>query len=182
MQQDEQEYAGTAENGSEQAADEVSQLKEQLRVSEEKARQYLANWQRTQADLENYRKRVQQERRDALELAHSSLVAKLLGAIDDLERAFTRPAEERGTAEWVEGVRLATAKLVAALESEGLSVIQAVGQPFDPRFHDAVMRQPGENGVVMAVLQKGYALNGRVLRPAAVVVGMSESSETVEKE
>ena len=182
MQQDEQEYVGVTDNGAERVVDAVSDLKEQLRVSDEKAGQYLANWQRTQADFENYRKRVQQERRDAMELAHSSLVAKLLGAIDDLERAFTRPTEERGTAEWVEGVRLAAAKLVTALESEGLSVIQAVGQPFDPRYHDAVMRQPGENGVVMAVLQKGYTLNGRVLRPAAVVVGMSESSETVEKE
>jgi len=182
LQLDEQEYVGATDNGSEQVVDELNALKEQLRASEEKARQYLASWQRTQADFDNYRKRVQQERRDAMELAHSSLVAKLLGAIDDLERAFTRPTEERGTAEWVEGVRLATAKLVAALESEGLSVIQAVGQPFDPRYHDAVMRQPGEDGVVMAVLQKGYALNGRVLRPANVVVGMSEPSETAEKE
>jgi molecular chaperone GrpE len=182
LQQDEQEYVGVTDNGSERVVDAVDELKEQLRISDEKARQCLANWQRTQADFENYRKRMQQERRDAMELAHSSLVAKLLGAIDDLERAFTRPPEERGTADWVEGVRLADAKLVAALESEGLSVIQAVGQPFDPRFHDAVMRQPGENGVVMAVLQKGYTLNGRVLRPAAVAVGMSESTETVEKE
>ncbi len=182
MPQDEQEHTDAAEGAAEQGVDEVDSLREQLRLAEEKARQHLAGWQRTQADFENYRKRVQQERKDALELAQSSLVARLLSAVDDLERAFRRPAEEMGTAEWVEGVRLSVSKLTSALDSEGLSVIDAVGRPFDPRYHDAIMRQPGDEGVVLAVLRNGYTLNGRVLRPAAVVVGESESSESVEKE
>jgi len=182
LPQDEHEYTGAAEAEAEQVVNDVDSLTEQLRLAEEKARQNLAGWQRTQADFDNFRKRIQQERRDALELAQSSLVAKLLSAIDDLERAFRRPPEEIGTAEWVEGVRLGVSKLTAALQSEGLSVIEAVGQPFDPRFHDALMRQPGDEGVVLAVLRNGYTLNGRVLRPAAVIVGVSESSESVEKE
>jgi len=182
LQQDEREYTGAAESSPERPVDEVQELRTQLSTAEDKARQYLTNWQRTQADLENYRKRVQQERREALELANSSLVSKMLGAMDDLERAFQRPGEEIGTPEWVTGVRLSVGKLTAALESEGLLAIDAVGKPFDPRFHDALMRQPGEKDVVLAVLQKGYTLNGRVLRPAAVVVGASESTESVEKE
>ena len=80
----------------------VASLREQLEAEKERARGYLASWQRTQADLENFRKRVQQERGESLDLANSTLVSKLLNAMDDLELAFSRPSSEmRKELEWI---------------------------------------------------------------------------------
>ncbi len=155
-------------------------LSRELRDEREKAQSYLANWQRTQADLENYRRRVQQERNEALELASGALLRKLLGALDDLERAFARPPSEMRKKEWVEGARLAFDKLKATLESEGLSPIDALGKPFDPRYHEAIMRRSGDDGMVVEEVQKGYSLNGRVLRPSMVVVGTAEDGASEE--
>ncbi len=173
--QHEQDFNEYVEEGSGETTTTASQLEERLRVAEEQARTYLANWQRTQADLENYRKRAQQERREASDVANSVLMSKLLSALDDLERTFARPAAEMRKAAWADGARLSFLKLKTALEGEGVQQIEAVGQPFDPRFHQAVMRRPGAEGVVLEEMQKGYIMNGRVLRPSMVVVGTEES-------
>ncbi len=162
------------------ATDEIERLQQALEAEREKSRGYLANWQRTQADLENFRKRVQQERGESLDLANSNLVAKLLSAMDDLEMAFSRPSNEMRKAAWVEGARLGFGKLKSALESEGLKPIEAAGKEFDPKVHEAVMKMPGEDGVVLEEVQKGYMLNGRLLRPSLVVVG--ESTDTIDDE
>ena len=155
-------------------------LPDELRDEREKALSYLANWQRTQADLENYRRRVQQERNEALELASGALFIRLLGAVDDLERAFTRPPSEMRKKGWVEGAQLSFEKLKAVLESEGLRPIDALGKPFDPRYHEAVMRRSGGDGLVVEEVRKGYTLNGRVLRPSMVVVGVAENADSEE--
>ena len=155
-------------------------LSRELRDERQKAQSYLANWQRTQADFENYRRRGQQERNEALELASGALLGKLLGALDDLDRAFARPASEMRKKEWVEGTRLGFEKLKATLESEGLNPIDALGKPFDPRYHDAIMRRSGDDGIVVEEVRKGYTLNGRVLRPSMVVVGTAEGDDSEE--
>ena len=158
----------------------LSGLSDELRDEREKALSYLANWQRTQADLENYRRRVQQERNEALELASGALLRNLLGAVDDLERAFARPSSEMRKKEWVEGARLGFEKLKTTLDSEGLSPIDALGKPFDPRYHEAIMRRSGDDGMVVEEVRKGYTLNGRVLRPSMVVVGTAEDGASEE--
>jgi len=174
MQEAGQPQENTAESA--QAAEEGGvDLADRLREAQAQSRTYLANWQRAQADLENYRRRAQQERRDAMDLANSTLLAKLLSAVDDLERAFARPATEMREAAWAEGALLSFQKLKTALEGEGLQPIDAVGQPFDPRFHQAIMRRPGQEGVVLEEAQRGYVMNGRVLRPSMVVVGTQEN-------
>jgi len=174
--QDEQQYETSSENDVEDSSARVAETDDRLRAAEEQARAYLANWQRTQADLENYKKRAQQERREAMDFANSSLLAKLMSALDDLERAFSRPAAEMRKAAWADGARLSFQKLKSALESEGVHQIEAVGQPFDPHFHQAIMRRPGEEGIVLEEVQKGYIMNGRVLRPSMVVVGAQEEN------
>jgi len=169
-----EEYVLDDEDGDEThsgVSEDVDSLQEQLRAERERAKGYLASWQRTQADLENFRRRVQQERGESLDLANSTLVAKLLSAMDDLELAFSRPSSEMRKAAWVEGARISFGKLKGALESEGLKPIEAVGQEFDPRLHEAVMKRPGADGMVLEEVQKGYVLNGRLLRPSLVVVG-----------
>ncbi len=160
----------------------LTAAREQLLAAEEQAHNYLVNWQRTQADFENYKKRAQQERRESMDLANSTLVAKLLSALDDLERAFSRPAAEMKTASWATGARLSFQKLKNALDSEGLQQIDAVGQAFDPRFHQAVMQRPGDEGIVLEEIQKGYTMNGRVLRPSMVVVGSHEEEVNEDSE
>jgi molecular chaperone GrpE len=153
---------------------------EELKDEREKAQFYLANWQRAQADLENYRRRVQQDRNEALSMATGAILTKLLGAVDDLDRAFARPPSEMRKKEWVDGARLSFKKLKAALESEGLDPIDALGKPFDPRYHEAIMRRSGDDGMVLEELRKGYTLNGRVLRPSMVVVGAAEDGDSDE--
>jgi len=174
--QDESQYEEPAERNVEADSSRFAELEEQLRAAEEKARTCFANWQRTQADLENFRKRAQQEKREALDIANSTLMAKLMSAFDDLERTFSRPASEMRKASWADGARLSFEKLKTVLLSEGVEQIEAVGRPFDPRYHQAIMRRPGQEGIVLEEAQKGYVMNGRVLRPSMVVVGTQEDN------
>ena len=179
--QDEQRYEESVDNVVEDRTAGAVETHERLRAAEEQARTYLANWQRAQADLENYRKRAQQERREATDYANSALILKLISAFDDLERAFSRPTTEMRKTAWADGAQLSFQKLKGALESEGVQEIEAVGQPFDPHFHQAVMRRPGQEDIVLEEVQKGYVMNGRVLRPSMVVVGTQEINEGSEQ-
>ena len=177
MNDNEPQHEDYVDDDSCNVTEDVSALKDQLETAEERARTYLANWQRTQADFENYKRRAQVERREATDLSQSTLVAKVISALDDLDRAFSRPTSEMRKAAWADGARMSYAKLKSALESEGLQPIEAVGQPFDPRFHQAIMRQPGKDGIVIEEVQKGYMMYDRVLRPSMVVVGTEELCE-----
>ena len=179
--QDEQQRDEFVENASQDTSARLAEAAERVRAAEEQARTYLTNWQRAQADLENYKRRAQQERREALDIANSTLMARLLSALDDIERAFSRPGAEMRKAAWADGARLSFQKLKNALESEGVQSIEALGQPFDPRYHQAIMRRPGQDGIVLEETQKGYIMNGRVLRPSMVVVGAQEDNQDSEQ-
>lgn len=132
-----------------------------------------AQWQRTAADFANYRRRAEEERYAGQLSANEALLRKVLAIADDLERAIDHvPADQEGSP-WVEGITAIYRKLVAALESEGVTAIVAVDQPFDPRLHEAVSMEPtteAAEGTVTRELQKGYQLRDRVLRPSLVVV------------
>jgi molecular chaperone GrpE len=126
---------------------------------------------RLAADFDNYRKRVARDQADLARRANERLLNELLPVIDDLERALeAAAAHEEATLE--EGVRLVHRSLSGLLERHGLSEIEAEG-PFDPHVHEALLTQPAEGaeqGSVVQVLQKGYRLGDRVLRPARVIV------------
>jgi molecular chaperone GrpE len=133
--------------------------------------EYLADLQRLAAEFDNYRKRVAREHEQIAARAHERLVKELLPVLDDLERALDA-AEVHDEATVVEGVRLVQRALVDALSREGLEEIAADGA-FDPHVHEALLAQPAEDaesGDVLQVVQKGYRLGDRVLRPARVVV------------
>jgi molecular chaperone GrpE len=140
---------------------------------------FLDQLQRTLADFANYRRRVDQERVQAREFATRDLLRQLVPVLDDLKRALgSIPEENRDTA-WVQGVQLIERKLVALLEREGVTPIDAVGQPFDPALHEAVASDPGSNGqTVVEVYQSGYRHRNNLLRPAMVRVGDKPSSES----
>jgi molecular chaperone GrpE len=126
--------------------------------------------QRLQAEFENYRKRAQRDQENLVARAHERLVKELLPVLDDLERAL-EAAEQHEEAKLEEGVRLVHRSLAGALEREGLAEIETNGK-FDPHVHEALLTQPSEaeEGSVLEVLQKGYRLGDRVLRPSRVVV------------
>src|SRR5215218_962389 len=130
---------------------------------------YLALAQRIQADFENYRKRAAREAAAAGERAKSGLVRELLPIVDNLERALA--SAEEGEQHLAEGVRLVHSELIAVLERNGIQQFDPSGEKFDPAEHEALsVREEGEAGLVVDVVEKGYRTNGSVLRPARVVV------------
>ena len=145
-------------------------LEERAAQLEKERDEYLADLQRVAADFENYRKRVAREQENLAARALERLVKELLPVLDDMERAL-RAAEEHEEATLEEGVRLVHRELEEALAKEGLTEIEANGR-FDPHVHEALLSQPSaaEDGAIIEVLQKGYRLGDRVLRPARVVI------------
>jgi molecular chaperone GrpE len=126
--------------------------------------------QRVQAEFDNYRKRAARDQQSLVTRAHERLVKELLPVLDDLERAL-EAAEAHEEAKLEEGVALVTRSLADVLRKEGLEEIPTEGK-FDPHVHEALLSQPSETkeGSVIEVLQKGYRLGDRVIRPARVVI------------
>jgi molecular chaperone GrpE len=146
-------------------------VEKQLQEEKQKAESYMASWQRTAADFQNYKRRVEQEREDMARLASAALIINILPLIDDLERALQSVDAHLAGLTWVDGIRLIYRKFQAVLEMSGVKEIEADGAQFDPNVHEAVAFGDGQDGKVISVIQKGYTLNGKVLRPAMVVVG-----------
>ena len=148
-----------------------------LEQEKERADRNLANWQRAQADLSNYKKRVDQEKQDLAKFANAALIGSMLNLVDDFQRArLTIPDSILGMT-WVEGLFLIERKLGATLEAAGLSEIKALGEDFDPNLHEAVMHGDGPEGKIVEEFQRGYKLHDRVIRPAMVKVGQGEAEE-----
>jgi molecular chaperone GrpE len=155
----------------EAAASEAAGGDEDLATLRRERDEYLDLARRSQADFENYRKRAAREAAAAGERAKGGLVRELLPVVDNLERALGSAGEsERHLAE---GVALVHSELIAVLERNGVEAFDPRGEEFDPSLHEALSTRSEEGahpGVVLEVVEKGYRSNGRVLRPARVVV------------
>jgi molecular chaperone GrpE len=158
-----------------EAEPEVEQ--DELSVARSERDEYLTLAQRTQADFENFRKRAARDATAAGERAKSGLVRELLPVVDNLERALDSVAAaddgERPQEHLADGVRLVHSELVAVLARNGVEVFDPRGEKFDPELHEALSMRAedgAEQGTVLDVIEKGYRLNGTVLRPARVVV------------
>jgi molecular chaperone GrpE len=151
-----------------------AELEERLAEVEKERDEHLDDLKRVAAEFENYRKRVARDQANLAARAHERLVKELLPVLDDLERAL-EAASEHEEAKLEEGVRLVQRELKKALGKEGLVEIETNGT-FDPHVHEALLSQPSEQdeGAILEVLQKGYRLGDRVLRPARVVVSQGE--------
>ena len=178
-QQDSEDQNDEVEQGITEAED-VETLKQALAEEKAKAEANLAGWQRAQADFINYKRRIEQEQEEIGKFANSLLMLNLLPILDDLERALASVPPKLEKLNWVDGVRLIERKLWATMEAQGLSQIKALGEPFDPRFHEAVKEDKGKEGIVINELQKGYQLHDRVIRPSMVIVGNGEEEEKEE--
>ena len=152
----------------------MTQTKAELEAERD---ELLNDLKRVAADFENYRKRVARDQKSLVARAHERLVKELLPVLDDLERALAA-AEEHEEAKLEEGVRLVHQELQTALKREGLAEIETNGR-FDPHVHEALLSQPSdaEEGSVIEVVQKGYRLGDRVVRPARVVVAAPQETD-----
>jgi len=157
--------------------EDIESLKQALAEEKGKAETYLANWQRAQADFINYKRRSEQEKEEVSKFANAILMFSLLPILDDLERAFISIPPHLDKLTWIDGIRLIERKLQASLEAQGMTLIKALGEPFDPNLHEAVRQDKGKEGIVIEELQKGYKLHDRVIRPTMVVVGNGEEEE-----
>ncbi len=155
------EQAPAAESQSDSALEqEIADLKNQLL--------------RVHADFDNYRRRTRQEREDLQRFATKSVITDLLGVVDNFERALSSLPSDDAMSDVRKGVEMVHRQLLTVLEKYGVQAMDAVGQPFDPTLHEAVMQEPAadgqEPGTVVQELQKGYTMHGKVLRPAMVKV------------
>ncbi len=161
---------GSSNTAAEVSAEEFSALAAQLAETQAKAQEYLDALQRERADFTNFRRRAELDRDQSGRWTSGETIKKFLPILDDLERALShRPADSS----WADGVDLVYRKFQSLLEKEGITSIDAVGKPFDPNLHEAIMQEASdehEPGTVIAILQQGYMYGERVLRPALVKV------------
>ena len=178
MQQDSEEALGGDAEPETVETEDVPSLKQALAEEKNKSEEYLANWQRAQADFINYKRRIEQERQEFSRFANASVILSLLPVLDDLERALgATPPARTAKHSWVEGIRLVARNFRSAMETQGLTPINALGEPFNPNFHEALRQDKGKEGIIIEEFQKGYMLGDKVLRPAMVVVGNGEEEE-----
>ena len=157
-----------APNDSQEASDPETKVKE----LEERVERLTANWQRSQADMSNYRKHVEREQLELIQTTTEGLTADTLSVLDDFDRAFATIPENLRSFTWIEGVWLVFKKLEAILNARGLEDINAeAGKAFDPILHQALSEVDGEAGNIVEVVQKGYTMSSRLIRPALVTVG-----------
>lgn len=157
----------------EEKPDEIELLRQELEGARAKADEYLDGWQRARAEFANYKKRIERDNAQTYKLAAASIIKRYLDIVDDLERALNdRPKEGEG-AKWADGIELIYRKLLSTIENEGVTPMETQGQFFDPNLHEAISSEDSEeheSGQIIDVLQRGYMLDDRVLRPALVRV------------
>ncbi|MGC8950960.1 nucleotide exchange factor GrpE [Chloroflexus sp.] len=151
----------------------IADLQQRLARAEAQAAEYKDQWMRAVADYRNFKRRTETERAELIRNAGAAIILKLLPVLDDFERAIANVPPEIAETPWWQGTQLIAHKLRTMLESEGVKPIEALGQDFDPNLHEAVIYEDaeGQEGKVIAELQRGYLLHDRVIRPSMVKVG-----------
>jgi molecular chaperone GrpE len=148
-------------------------LEQQLVVAQEQAAEYLDGWQRARAEFANARKRLERGRTEAYRNATVDFARRLLPALDDFERASDNVPEEIAADSWYDGLMLIQRKFETVLEDLQVERIEAVGQEFDPNFHEALtlkQKEDVESGMVIEELQVGYRIGDQIIRPSLVNV------------
>ncbi len=161
---------------------ELETLKQEVSDEKGKSEKYLANWQRSQAEFDNFKKWVTEDKKDSLQFANSALIKELLPVLDDMIMALNTTQQIDSYADWIKGVKLIYGKFTALLEAQKLEEINAKGQTFDPKKHEAVMCKEGEEGIVLEEIRKGYIYKNTVLRPSLVIVGRGKEDKEEQHE
>ena len=154
----------------EQLSAEIDRLKKKVEEAEAKTSEYKDSWLRSQAEFQNYRKRIERDNEMMYASMKGDIVKKVLPVLDDLERALQNRSVDDP---WANGIELIVRKFQNILENEGVKKIEALGAEFDPNFHEAISHEPADgahSGHVIGVVQNGYMIGDRVIRPALVRV------------
>ena len=162
----------------------LDEARAQVKAAEERAQENLDRWQRAQADLVNYRRRTQFDREQELKFAGLPLITEMLRIFDGFDRAWKSLPVALRNLSWIEGIWMLDQQFQEIVRRTGLTRIDQVDQPFDPRLHDAIATEPGEGDpYVLEVFQAGYELHDRVVRPALVKAGPRQvSGPSIEEE
>lgn len=162
-------------------SDKVKEMEEKLEAATQESKENYDRLLRVSADFENYKKRVAREMEDFKKFANQSLIKELLPVIDNLEMALKSSAEDKNVAQkLIDGVDLTYKEILKIFEKQCVAQIEALGQPFDPNFHEAVMREETDDhpeNTVTNELQKGYLMHDRLIRPSMVVVAMPKNQD-----
>ena len=150
---------------------ELESLKIKIEELEAKNKETLNNWKRAAADLENFKKRTESERKELVEFSKEITVLKLIPSLESLEQVLTYAPADDKYKEWLTGLRATIQQLEKTMEELGVVKIKAAGQPFFPSLHEAVEEVAGAAGEIVKELQPGFTLNGKVIIPAKVAVG-----------
>lgn len=152
---------------------EVETLQQELKELQSKSEEYLDGWQRSRAEFANYKKRIEREQAQLHQTTSGAIIKRYLEILDDLERALNNSPKDGEGAVWAEGIKLIYRKFLNLLENEGVTLMNAQGEQFDPNRHEAIMSEETdefESGQIIEIVKQGYMLGERVLRPASVRV------------
>ena len=183
-----EEVEATEEQSAQEAAPEPDEVKEETAEEapvdyQEEAGKNKDLYLRALADLENYRKRAQRDKEDAIRFANDNLLREMVPVIDNLERAVEHANDDQGSS-LLEGVEMTLVQFRKVLETFGVKPVESIGQPFDPNFHQAmgqVESDEYEPNTVVQEMQKGYTLNNRLLRPAMVMVAKTPEKNSADE-
>ncbi len=178
--------AASAEESAESSLDETGELtvEEQLKQAFKERDEHFDKLLRTQADLENYRRRIQKDLEEARKYQALGLARDLLPGLDNLSRAVEAAANSDKIDDLVTGVKMVLSQLEGILASHAVQPISAVGESFDPNFHEAIQQVSSEDHPPMTILQeveKGYQLHDRVVRPSKVIVSSGPATQSKEE-
>ncbi len=159
----------------------INKLEAQLAAARTEAQEYKDKWVRAAAEFENYKKRTARETENFKKFANENIIKDMLSVVDNLERALSSSQPESNADSCIaEGVEMTRKEILKVFEKYGVVPVEAMGQPFDPAVHEAVMQEQDPTqpaNTVIRELQKGYTLHGRLLRPAMVVVSTGGPSD-----
>lgn len=161
------------QDGAEATAENGAATGQELDTLKAQAQQYLEGWQRERAEFANYKRRMEQQQKDAYSNATADVLKKVIPVIDDFDRAFANIPDELSSNSWVSGTTMIQRKLHKILDDFGVTLVDPQGEIFDPTQHEAVVMEDSdtvESGHVIEVMQKGYVQNDRLIRPALVKV------------
>jgi molecular chaperone GrpE len=171
-----EEVSAAAAVGAEEAevnAAQLLQLQQELEKAQNQTREYFEGWQRERADFSNYKRRIERDQQMLSQSLKSDVIKKYLTVVDDLERALkTRPTDGPAAA-WSNGIELIYRKLSSMLEAEGVNRMPAESEEFNPSRHEAISYEESPDhsaGQIIEVVQQGYTLGERIIRPALVRV------------
>ena len=159
------------------SVEKIKKLKDELKACQKEKQEYLDGWQRAKADFINARKEDEKNRSQMMQFAKEGILHEILPVVDSFDMAFrNKEAWARVDENWRKGVEYIHQQFVSILENNGLAPIDALGKPFDPMLHSpiesVVVEDKEKDGIVLEMVQKGYRMNDRVLRPAKVKIGV----------